>query len=75
MFGAAIELNERMGFRPWLAYTQEDFARFLLAEDAQATRAQELLGAAIATFEELGMHDAAGRAGGAAPARAGVGRP
>jgi ATP/maltotriose-dependent transcriptional regulator MalT len=75
MFGAAIEMNERMGFRPWLAYTQEDFARFLLAEDPHATRARELLGAAVATYRGLGMRLAAERAVAAAPVRAEVGRP
>ena len=56
-FEAAMAMNERMGFRPWVARTQEDFARMLrlrgLAGDEE--RAGELEEAALATYDELGM--------------------
>ena len=56
-FEAALAMNERMGARPWLAHTQYDYAQMLLARDRPGDheRAQELLGAALATYRELGM--------------------
>jgi tetratricopeptide (TPR) repeat protein len=56
-FENALEMNERMGARPWLAHTQFDFASMLLARDAAGDRgrAGELLTEAISTYEELGM--------------------
>ena len=53
----ALAMNERMGARPWLAHTQEDYARMLLARDdpGDRERAQELLDQALATYRELGM--------------------
>jgi DNA-binding SARP family transcriptional activator len=56
-FEAAIAMNGRMGARPWLALTQQDYARFLLERDAFGNRgrAKEHLDAALATFRELGM--------------------
>jgi hypothetical protein len=46
-----------MGARPWLAYTQEDYAHMLLAcdEEGDRERAQKLIDAALATYRELGM--------------------
>ncbi len=43
-FEDAIAVNERMGARPWLANTQQEYARMLLARDAPGgrDRAQEL---------------------------------
>src|SRR5206468_4109310 len=32
-FEEALTMNERIGARPWLAYTQEDYARMLLARN------------------------------------------
>jgi tetratricopeptide (TPR) repeat protein len=56
-FERALEVNSRIGARPWLAHTQEDYARLLLehgrAQDRE--RATELLEAALATYRELGM--------------------
>jgi DNA-binding SARP family transcriptional activator len=52
-FEAALEMNARMGARPWLAYTQTDYARLL--EDRDPARAEELAAAAEATYAELGM--------------------
>jgi hypothetical protein len=54
-FEAAIEVNERMGLRPWVARTQADFGRFLLAQGEDA-RGSELLQSAAVAFGEMGMH-------------------
>jgi DNA-binding SARP family transcriptional activator len=56
-FENALAENERMGFRPWLARTQEDFALMLRArgEAGDEARAEELDAAALATYAELGM--------------------
>ncbi len=56
-FEAALELNDRMGARPWLAHTQHDYGRMLLRRDAPGDRdrAQELLASAKALAGELGM--------------------
>jgi DNA-binding SARP family transcriptional activator len=56
-FEDALEINARMGARPWVAHTQHDYARMLLARDAPGDkeRAVELLSAALDTFRELGM--------------------
>jgi tetratricopeptide (TPR) repeat protein len=53
-FEDAIAMNERMGALPWLAYTQYDYGRLLLAR-GRRERAEKLLDAALATFRELGM--------------------
>jgi tetratricopeptide (TPR) repeat protein len=56
-FEQALEMNERLGLRPWLAHTQYDYARMLLERDApgDSDRAQELLQLALAAYHELGM--------------------
>ena len=56
-FEDALAMNARMGARPWLAHTQEDYARMLLDHDAAGDRekAQLLLSEALAMYEELGM--------------------
>jgi DNA-binding SARP family transcriptional activator len=53
----AIDMNASMGAAPWLAHTQSDYARLLLARDAPSDReqAEELLNAALVTYRELGM--------------------
>ena len=58
-FDDALEMNERMGARPWLAHTQEDYARMLLARNAPGDneRSRKLLELAFATYDELGMHN------------------
>jgi eukaryotic-like serine/threonine-protein kinase len=63
-FEAALEANKRMGARPWVAHTQEDYARMLLERDAagDAEKAQELLAAALATYRGLGMEPHAAKA-------------
>jgi tetratricopeptide (TPR) repeat protein len=56
-FEDALAMNERMGARPWLAYTQEDYGRLLRTRDRPGDRAhaQKLLNDALATYRELGM--------------------
>jgi len=56
-FEAALDMNARMGARPFVAHTQHDYARMLLARGGPGDqeRAHELLGAARDTAQELGM--------------------
>lgn len=56
-FDDALAMNADMGARPWLAQTQNDYARLLLARDGpdDRERARDLLGMALATYGELGM--------------------
>jgi eukaryotic-like serine/threonine-protein kinase len=63
-FEHALEMNDRMGLRPWLANTQHDYARLLLeiGDDGDRKRARELAAAAHATYRELGMETYAARA-------------
>jgi DNA-binding SARP family transcriptional activator len=63
-FEAGLEMNERMGARPWLAFTQEDYARMLLERGHRrdGAHARELLDQALATYRELGMEPHAARA-------------
>ena len=58
----ALGMNERMGAHPWVAHTEHDYARVLLARGAEGdeTKVVELLGAALATARELGMEPLAG---------------
>jgi hypothetical protein len=65
-FQDALEMNERMGARPWLAHTQRDCARLLLARDApgDGARAEQHLSQARATHEELGIQAADSAVGG-----------
>ena len=50
-------MNERMDLRPWLAYTQHDYAHLLLAraEADDRERAVELHASANALYRKLGM--------------------
>jgi hypothetical protein len=56
-FENGLEMNQRMGARPWLAHTQTDYARMLHVRDGRGDRdrVQALLHAARATYRELGM--------------------
>ena len=56
-FEAALEMNERMDARPWLAHTQHDYAVMLLARDRPGDRARagDLLRVSLSTCRELGM--------------------
>ena len=62
-FEDAIAHNSRMGALPAMARAQHDLARALLARGARddRVRAGELAAAALATAEELGMIELAGR--------------
>ncbi len=56
-FEAALEMNERIGQRPYLARARYEYARWLeqLGEQAALDRSRELARAASQTAEELGM--------------------
>jgi tetratricopeptide (TPR) repeat protein len=56
-FERALNMNARMGARPWVAHTQHDYARMLLDRDeaGDSARGTELIGEALATYRELGM--------------------
>ncbi|MEA2393299.1 MAG: eukaryotic-like serine/threonine-protein kinase [Solirubrobacteraceae bacterium] len=56
-FEDAVAMNARMGARPWLAHTQHDYARMLLARARTHDResARDLLNQALVTYRELGM--------------------
>lgn len=62
-FQAALAMNTRMGARPWLAHTQYQYARMLLArhQSDDPAQAAPLLEAALATAQELGMRALAER--------------
>ncbi|MGE5273181.1 MAG: BTAD domain-containing putative transcriptional regulator [Verrucomicrobiota bacterium] len=63
-FTTALDVNRRIGARPWLGHTQEDFARMLLqrGDPGDPERARELLDRAVTTYGELGMEPHAARA-------------
>ena len=50
-------MNARMGARPWLAHTANDYAQMLHARNSRGDRerAQALLDSALETYSELGM--------------------
>ena len=56
-FEDALELNARMGARPWVAETQRDYAEMLATRDHPGDRAKalDLLDHALSTGQELGM--------------------
>lgn len=56
-FEDALAMNARMGARPWLAHSQDDYARMLLTRDqpGDKERALQLLAEAVTTYQELGM--------------------
>jgi tetratricopeptide (TPR) repeat protein len=56
-FDEALVMNRRIGARPWVAHTQDDYARMLLArgEPGDREHAHELLDAATTTYRQLGM--------------------
>ena len=56
-FEDAMEVNRRIGARPWLAHTQEDYARMLLMRGGagDAENAALLLDEVVAAYRELGM--------------------
>ena len=59
----ALEMNARMGARPWLAYTREGHARMLLRRNPNVGGpARELAEGARDDYRELGMDAHAERA-------------
>jgi hypothetical protein len=56
-FEDALEANAGMGARPWLAYTEHDYARMLHARNGRGDRerADARLDAARMTYRDLGM--------------------
>jgi DNA-binding SARP family transcriptional activator/tetratricopeptide (TPR) repeat protein len=56
-FEDALAMNERIGARPWLARTQDDYAHMLVrrGEPGDAKKARGLLDDARAAYRELGM--------------------
>jgi tetratricopeptide (TPR) repeat protein len=70
-FGVALEIEERMRARPWLAHVQHDLGAMLIARGRKGDRERgtELLGEAARTYGELGMGSWAGRAEAAAEGR------
>jgi DNA-binding NarL/FixJ family response regulator len=56
-FEAALVMNTRMGARPWLAHTQQEYARMLLnrGDLADMEKAVLLLDEALVTSRALGM--------------------
>ncbi|HLA19244.1 MAG TPA: adenylate/guanylate cyclase domain-containing protein, partial [Dehalococcoidia bacterium] len=56
-FEDALEMNARMGARPWVAHTQHGYADMLLRRGKQGDRekALELVTQALDTAQELGM--------------------
>jgi tetratricopeptide (TPR) repeat protein len=56
-FEDALATNAAMGVRPWLAHTQQDYARMLFSRGAPGDRerSQGLLDAALAIYRDLGM--------------------
>jgi predicted ATPase len=56
-FEGALALDARMGSRPWLAHTQCEYARMLLARGREVDRqpALALLDQALAAAQEMGM--------------------
>jgi tetratricopeptide (TPR) repeat protein len=60
-FRQALAMNRSLGAYPWLALTQADYAHTLL-ERGRTQEARDLLDAAIATFDRLGMRTHAARA-------------
>jgi tetratricopeptide (TPR) repeat protein len=63
-FEDALDTNASMGARPWLAHTENDYARMLHARNGRGDRehAQALLDAARKTYRDLGMESHAAAA-------------
>jgi DNA-binding SARP family transcriptional activator len=62
-FEDALAMNAKMGARPWLAHTMDDYGHMLLARDrpGDRERARELLAEAVSIYRELGMDSWAAR--------------
>ncbi len=57
-FAHALELNEKMNAKPWVAHTQYQYGRMLLrrGKSEDAIRADEMINAARDMAQQLGMH-------------------
>jgi DNA-binding SARP family transcriptional activator len=66
-FEDALAMSERIGARPWLAHTQDDYAQMLLrrGEPGDTEKAESLLECAATAYRELGI---SARTSSAAPA-------
>jgi tetratricopeptide (TPR) repeat protein len=64
-FEVALQINQRIGARPWLAHTQADYARMLSARrgEGDSERARELAHHALDGYQGLGMDSFAADAG------------
>ena len=60
-FELALELNQAMGARTWVAHTAYEYARMLLASGDGESRAAELLGRAEELTSSIGMPGLGGR--------------
>jgi tetratricopeptide (TPR) repeat protein len=62
-FENALEANDRLGARPWVAHTLRDYGcmRLTRTEPRDGERAQQLLSQALAIYHELGMDAYAAR--------------
>jgi tetratricopeptide (TPR) repeat protein len=60
----ALQMNRSMGARPWVAHTEADYARILLArgESGDRERALELIRSSLAGYRSLGMDSFANEA-------------
>jgi tetratricopeptide (TPR) repeat protein len=56
-FEDALATNASMGVRPWVALTQEDYARMLMERDlpGDSEKARDLLAQAVKTYKDVGM--------------------
>ena len=56
-FENALHMNEKMGAKPWLAATQNDYAQMLLTRNraGDRKRADQLQASATATYDDLGL--------------------
>ncbi len=70
-FEDALAMNASMGARPWLAQTQEDYARLLLRRDGPGDRrrGEGLFDLALGTYRSLGMQSYAAKASAATSTR------
>jgi tetratricopeptide (TPR) repeat protein len=55
-FEAALDMNARMGIRPYVARGEYEYARMLLARGRRADRARALMTRALASARALGMN-------------------
>jgi tetratricopeptide (TPR) repeat protein len=60
-FEDALALNERIGARPWLAHTHDDYGHMLLrrGKPGDAERARRFLDSARTAYDELGIRPSA----------------